>query len=228
MGQAESKAQIQKIRIFALMGTIVISALLFLIIPLTQSLSDTESEVIEYRKMVMALPPPPAFEPPQDELNKLEEEFEPEPPELENQVEDIPINQLEYSLSPGMGVALAMGVPNVPVVEKMDVVADIEKIFNFDELVNVPTLVNAQMIRADFPSELARRGIKKATVTFEILIDKTGKVKVDRVLSTTYDHPKLRRAAEKAVSQARFSITKINGQPVIVRGRFPITLQAPR
>ena len=143
-------------------------------------------------------------------------------------VQDIPISQLELSLAPGMGVPLTMGIPNVPVVGNLDVVADIEKIFNFDELVQVPTLLNAQMIRADFPRELARRGVKEALINLEILIDKTGKVKVNRILSISYDHPKLREAATKAATQARFSITKVNGRPVTVRGRFPITLQAPR
>ncbi len=210
------------------MGAMLISLGLFLVIPLTQALNDADQQIVEYRKMQLALPPPPAFEPPPEDANQILEQIDPEPPEMEQPLENIPIHQLDFSLNPGMGVALAMGTPNVPVVEKLDVVTDIEKIFNFDELVQVPSLLNAQMIRADFPRELARRGIKEANINLEILIDKTGRVEVTRVLSASYDHPKLREAAKKAASQARFSITRINGRPVIVRGRFPITLQAPR
>lgn len=216
------------IRFLAGVGSLLISSGLFLVIPLTQSLDDFDKDIVEYRAMQVALPPPPAFEPPPEDTNRILEEIESEPPVMEQPLEDIPVQQLEFSLAPGMGVALAMGTPNIPVVQKMNVVADIERIFNFDELVRVPTLLNAQMIRADFPSELARRGIKQATIHLEILIDKTGRVKVEKIISASHDHPKLREAAKKAASQARFSISKINGDPVTVRGRFPITLQAPR
>ena len=106
----------------------------------------------------------------------------------------------------------------------MDVISDIEWIFNFDELVQVPTLLNGHMIRAEFP----RNGLQEATVQLEILIDTSGRVKVGRILSLTYDHPKLIAAAKKAATQARFSITEMDGRPVTVRGHFPITLQAPR
>lgn len=158
----------------------------------------------------------------------LEEVFETASPSMEKPLEDIPIQQLELSLSPGMGVPLAMGLPSLPDIGEGDLTAEIERIFNFDELDRVPTLLNARMIRAEFPRDLARKGVRKARVELEILIDKRGRVQVTRILSSTHDHAQLKEAARKAGSQARFSVTKVDGQPVTVRGRFPIALQAPR
>ena len=222
------EAKKNSIRGLAAGGALLTSTGLFLVIPLTQNLNDTEKERVEYRTMLMAPPPPPAFIPPAEEVSDMDVDLQPVVSKMERPVEEIPIRQLELSLAPGMGVALSMGIPNIPSIDKIDVLADIEKVFNFDELVQVPTLLNGQMIRADFPRELSRRGLKEARINLEILIDKTGKVTVNRILSISFDHPRLREAARKAASQARFSITRVNGRPVNVRGSFPMTLQAPR
>lgn len=222
------EAKKNSIRGLAAGGALLISTGLFLVIPLTQNLNDTEKERVEYRTMLMAPPPPPVFIPPVEEVSDMDVDLQPVVSKMERPVEEIPIRQLELSLAPGMGVALSMGIPNIPSIDKIDVLADIEKVFNFDELVQVPTLLNGQMIRADFPRELSRRGLKEARINLEILIDKTGKVTVNRILSISFDHPRLREAARKAASQARFSITRVNGRPVNVRGSFPMTLQAPR
>ena len=216
------------IRGLAAGGALLISTGLFLVIPLTQNLNDTEKDSVEYRTMLMAPPPPPAFIPPSEEVSDMEIDLQPVIPKMERPVEEVPLRQLELSLAPGMGVALSMGIPNIPTINGIDTLADIEKVFNFDELLQVPTLLNGQMIRADFPRELARRGLKEARINLEILIDKTGKVTVNRILSISFAPPRLREAAKKAASQARFSITKVNGRPVTVRGSFPMTLQAPR
>ena len=217
------------IRPLAAIGATLISSGLFLLIPLTQTLNTPGKEIVEYRTVIKSLlPPPPDLVPPTDTPQELEVDIVRELPKMENPVEEIPVHQLELSLAPGIGVALTMGLPNMPMVEKLDIIADIERVFNFDELIEIPTLLNSQMIRADFPTELKKRGVKEATIILEILIDKTGKVRVNRILSSSYNHPKLVEAAKKAASQARFSVTKVKGQPVRVRGRFPITLRAPR
>ena len=227
MTQAAAQWTFRGRRLLALAAAIFMSGLLFLVIPMTQYLNDPNNEIVSYRKMIVAMPPPPSIPPP-PEIEPEVEELEPEPPTLEQQFFDVPIQQLGLSLSPGIGVALAMGVPSVPRIETVDVAADIERIFNFDELSQVPTLLNAQMIRADFPRELSRQGVRQAKVVLEILIDERGRVRVTRVLSASHQHPKLHASARKAASQARFSVTKVDGRPVTVRGRFPIALQAPR
>lgn len=215
--------------LFAFLGALVLAAVLFLIIPLTQALNYVDPDPIVYREMVLAAPPPPPqMPPPPEELTSHEVTVEPEPPQMEQQVEDVPIQRIALDLSPGMGVALNMGMPNMPAVEKVDLVAEIEKIFNFDELAQPPNIINGRMIRVEYPRALARRGIKEVKVVLEILIDKTGRVKVEKMLSTTFDHELVRVAARRAAEQARFTVTKVSGRAVAVRGRFPLTLQAPR
>jgi TonB family protein len=211
----------------ALVGAMLLAVGLFLVIPLTQALQSGSRDTLVYREMVLASPPPPQMPPVPEEQKSYEEEMKPEPPELERQLEDIPVQQLQLSLAPGMGVPLSMGVPSMPQVEKIDTVAEIEKIFNFDELVQPPNVINADMIRTDYPRELTRRGIREAKVVLEVLIDKTGRVRVERIVSISHEHPKLREAARRTAEQARFTVTRVDGRPVVVRGTFPLTLQAP-
>lgn len=213
----------------ALLAAVVMAAGLFLIIPLTQSLNAKQEATLTYREMVLATPPPPPKIPPPPETRSTSSaSVDPEPPQMENQVEDIPVQRLELSLRPGMGVALNMGMPSMPSVGKVDTVAEIEKIFNFDELAQPPSVINGSMIRVDYPPELTRRGVREATVVMEITIDKSGRVSVNEILSSTYEHPRLQEAARRAAEQIRFTVTKVNGRAVTVRGRFPMTLQSPR
>ncbi len=213
---------------FAFLGAVVLAAVLFMIIPLTQALNYVNPDLVTYRETVLAAPPPPPkMPPPPEELTSHEVTVEAEPPQMEQQVEDVPIQQISLDLSPGMGVGLNMGMPSMPTVAKVDMVAEIEKIFNFDELAQPPSIINSRMIRIEYPRALTRRGIKEVKVELEILIDKTGRVKVEKMISTTYEHELIWTAARRAAEQARFTITKIDGRAVVVRGRFPLTLQAP-
>lgn len=222
------KSGSQNVRFWAFLGTLLISSILFLLIPLTQGLNDPQVDVLEYRKVELVSPPPPEFDPPEVEPKDTATEMLEEEIQLEKQIEDIPLQKIEFSLNPGMGVGLAMGRVNMPQIATYNVTSDIEKIFDFDELVQPPTLLNANEIRMHFPKELLRRRIRQVAVTLQIQIDKTGRVSVNKVLDSSYSHPSVREAATKVAVQARFSITQVNGKPVTVKGRFPITLQAPR
>lgn len=212
----------------ALLLAVGLAVGLFLIIPLTQALESQPAEIVTYRQTSLSMPPPPQIPPEPEETRAQHETESPKPPEMEQAVEDVPVQQLQLSLAPGMGVALTMGVPAMPQVEQVDTVGEIEKIFNFDELAQTPSIINGDMIRMDYPRELARRGVREARVELEVLIDKTGRVTVERVVSMSYEHPRLAEAARRAAEQARFTITRVNGRAVAVRGRFPLTLQSPR
>ena len=198
---------------------------LFLVIPLTQTIQGVPAAVLDYREMV-TLPPPPdppilEEEPPAQRAEEALTEFEQEPPSME-------LSQLEVSLNPGIGEALSMGVQSMRFDVDLDVVAAIQDVFDFDELAQPPSLVNARQIRLKFPPELARRGVKEVKVLVEILIDRDGKTKPVRVISSSVTHPKVDQEALRAVRQARFTVTKVDGRAVQVRARFPLTLRAPR
>jgi len=76
---------------------------------------------------------------------------------------------------------------------------------------------------ATFPSILARKGVARGTVTFEVELSTSGSVNVRRVISST--HPELISAARRVASGARFTPPKKNGQPVRAIMRWPIVIE---
>ncbi len=212
--------------LLALAGAVFLAALLFLIIPISQALQDSDIQTVILREIeptVLTPPKPPIIE----EKRQIEKtpdklpELEPEPPELE-------LSQLELSLNPGVGEALSMGVQAGTFEVNVDAIGDIEKIFDFAELERPPDLINGRMIEPKFPPELERRGVKEVKLTLEILIDQKGKARFQKILAASHSHPKLDQEARRLGNLLRFTITKVDGQPVKVRAKFPFTLQSPR
>ena len=116
----------------ALAGAVFLAALLFLIIPISQALQDSDIQTVilrEVEPVVLTPPKPPVIE----EKRQIERtpdkipELEPEPTELE-------LSQLELSLNPGVGEVLSMGVQAGDFQVQVDAIGDIEKIFDFAEL----------------------------------------------------------------------------------------------
>ncbi len=210
----------------ALVGAVLLAALLFLIIPVSQALQDIDVETKTYREVPVVVLPPP--DPPMlEEERQIEEtsdtipELEPEPPQLE-------LSQLELSLNPGIGEALSMSVQGGAFGVEIDVMGDLDEIFDFADLAQPPTLLNGRSLNPEFPWELERRGIREIKMDLEILIDKKGKSHFQKILSTSHQHPKLEQEARRMGNQARFTVTIVEGQPVKVRAKFPITLSPPR
>jgi len=209
----------------ALVGALFMTIGLFLIIPFTQVIQGVPVETVSYRK-VLVMPPPP--EPPVIEEEVQVKDVRDAVTELKNDPPAMELSQLEVSLDPGMGEALSMGVQSMDFDLEMDVVAAIKEIFDFDDLKEPPTLINARQIRLRFPPDLARRGVKEVKVVVEILIDKAGRTRPVKVVSSSYADPKVDQEAMRAVRQARFTVTQIDGRAVQVRARFPLSLRAPR
>jgi len=76
---------------------------------------------------------------------------------------------------------------------------------------------------ASFPSSLARQGITRGTVTFEVELSTSGSVSIRRVVSST--HPELVASARRVASGARFTPPRKNGQPVKAIMRWPIVIE---
>jgi hypothetical protein len=76
---------------------------------------------------------------------------------------------------------------------------------------------------ASFPSSLARKGVTRGTVTFEVELSTSGSVSIRRVVSAT--HPELVTPARRVASGARFTAPKRNGQAVKAIMRWPIVIQ---
>jgi len=228
MKQDFPKSSSPIVPLLALLGACVLAVGLFLLVPLTQAMEAEPTDIVYQRSAPHAPPPPPRTPPPPEEVEPEEMLIQPKPPVLEQEAMDVETTQLELSLAPGMGVPLRMGVPNMPTIQKLNTVQEIKDIFNFDEVDNPPSPLNAGQIRVDYPRELSRRGIFRISVVLEVIIDKTGKLKVKRLISSSYKHPKVEIIATRTAEQIRFTISKKNGRPVSVLGRFPLELEDPR
>ena len=76
---------------------------------------------------------------------------------------------------------------------------------------------------ATFPSSLARQGVSRGTVVFEVELSTSGSVSVRRVVSST--HPELVAPARHVAASARFTPPKRNGEAVKAIMRWPIIIE---
>lgn len=76
---------------------------------------------------------------------------------------------------------------------------------------------------ATFPSSLARQGVSRGTVVFEVELSTSGSVSVRRVVSST--HPDLVAPARRVAASARFTPPKRDGQAVKAIMRWPIIIE---
>lgn len=209
----------------ALIGAFVMAAGLFLMIPLTQTLDAQPREILEYREVAVAAPPPPKAPPPPNSSENSVQET-PQKPQLDQSKPQMELSQLEISLNPGMGASLSMGVQQMQFDTQIDVVAEIERIFEFEELTQPPRIINQSQLRYRFPPDLARRGVREVKVVLEIIIEESGKTDVRKILSSTHPGSSADEEARSVAARARFTITKIDGNPVKVRAKFPLVLKS--
>lgn len=206
----------------ALLGAIVLTLLLFAIIPLTQYLQSNQEKVLEIREVVSIDPPPPVAPPPPEEPPPPTEQAP--TPKLEQVVQDIPINQLELSLDAGFGDAIAMGVPSASFSIKSDLVDDIKKLFTFDDIDERPRIISS--VATQFPRSLIRRRIYEGKVVMLIEIDTKGTPRLLRIISST--QPELEAVARQTIKRTKFTVSKRNGVPVVVQGEQAMIFKAPR
>lgn len=93
--------------------------------------------------------------------------------------------------------------------------------YNANELDGTPRLLRHGS--ASFPSSLARKGVTRGSVTFEVELSTSGSVSIRRVVSST--HPELVASARRVASGARFTPPRKNGQPVKAIMRWPIVIE---
>ena len=196
--------------------------LVFLIIPLTQTIQSKAPETIDIREVLVMKPPTPA-EPPRSAESPPVEEQTPKPAFQKQLTQPSPA-QLELSLNPGIDEALAIGLTSAGFETETDAVSDIKKLFTFKDLSEAPRIINYPKIQ--FPNELIRRGITEGRVVALIEIDEQGRAEIVRVNSST--HPLLIKEAEEIIRQAQFTKPLIDGVPQRVRGEWPISLRAPK
>tara|TARA_B100000212_G_scaffold341812_1_gene326189 strand:+ start:266 stop:976 length:711 start_codon:yes stop_codon:yes gene_type:complete len=208
------------VKIWAFFGAFFLATVLFLIIPMTQMLDSPDRADITLREMNLAELVPPR---PQLTRDPIEPKNEVRLPELQESFQELNLNELELSLNPGIGDALAMGVGSISLEEQVDILEQIQQVFQFSDLESIPSMIASP--RFDYPQSLIRQGIRKGTVDLLIRIDKKGNASVLQVVSSP--HNELTRVAKRLVERSRFTTPKIDGVPVTVDGNLPLTLESP-
>ncbi len=214
-------------------GALLLASLLFLLIPATQMLPDEREEILLMREMDRISIPPISSQPPPPQLEEemVLELDQPTPEVLFDQAmnpgSQAPVlNALPLSYSPGGGDSVLMGAPLAEIQTGVNIAGagiDFSKVFSFGDLRENPRILHVPAVR--FPDSLIRRGVRRGEVVLLIEIDPDGKARVERVISCS--HPELESLAIDTVHRSRFTIPRVEGRAVRVKGRWPLVFHAP-
>lgn len=216
-GFRSSRSGTRFIRLYLWGGGILMTLAALLILPLTQTLSEVSPDrmfrEISTANIAPPEPPPPEPPPPPEEEQQDEVEDIEQPPPPMN------ISQLEASLNPGIGGALAGAFDLGSWGVMPDTAAELG-IFSIEDLDRRPR--RTRTVMPNYPLELQAEGVE-GVVRLIVLIDEQGNVTVEGVESS--DHPALVQLARQAVSRWRFDPPMRGGQPVRARYIQPIPFQ---
>jgi len=219
MPQVYKRSQQKGSRPLGLIGGIVVSALLFLAIPLTQIFTEYDKVNNEIMPIEVAPPPPPP--PPEEPPPPLEPEEEPPPPEFEPPPPPITLEQLEVALEAGLGEGIGgdFVMPNLEI--KGEDLGSLD-IFDISDLDQKPTVV--RQIAPMYPPNARQQGLS-GYVRVSFVIDQNGAVISVRVISSSdsiFESPTI-----DAIRQWRFTPGEKNGRVVTTRAetRVPYTIQ---
>jgi len=196
-------------------GAAASTLVFFLVLPLTQAITEPASADVSLRTFEAAsLPPPPP--PPQEEPEEEPEEEEP-PPELAEEAPPLDLSMLELALEPGgFGDGYLAGDFEL----KLNVVAgagDGSALFDLPDLDQEPRPIYQ-------PGPILTPQVRKkgaGTVWVIFIVDERGRVETPKVQSSP--DPVFERPALAAVSQWKFEPGKRKGEPVRSRSRVAIT-----
>jgi protein TonB len=196
---------------------VTFASVLFLLMALAQMLGEAtvpENEIVE---TLVAYTPP--------EIEEIEEEAPPPPeeeeapPELEAAPPMLSLAQLDIALNPGTGGSLA-GDFQMPTISTSAAALGTEDFVDFSELDQTPRPINGNRC-LKLPRRLSRKKAK-GTVNLMLTIDETGRVLDAEVGSSNL--PDFENFYVGAVQNCTFSPPTRQGQPVQVRGLFPLTV----
>lgn len=204
-------------RVLVAAGAVALTLVFFLILPLTQAISQSpESDLVLQTVDTADIPPPPQME------EEPEEEPEPEekPPELLEDAAPLDLSQLELALNPGFDSGWMTGDFAVKLNTGGGGAAEVEGLFSVADLDQKPRVVYQ-------PSPMLDSKIRKrapGTVQVLFVVNQQGKVDQPTVQSST--DPVFEAPALAAVKQWKFEPGKRKGQAVRFRMRVPITFPA--
>jgi protein TonB len=200
-----------------LAAALVVSALLFMVLPVLQVITKPLTRDLTIRTVEVAnVPPPPP--PPMEEPEEPEPEEEPPPPPAAD-AQPLDLSQLELALNPGDG-GFGSGDFAINLQGVTGNSEEVDAIFSLSDLDQKPRVVYQPA--PIYPPELARKNMQ-GTVYILFIVDRAGRTRDLKVQKST--HPAFNGPALKAVKQWKFEPGKRKGQPVQFRMRVPITFQ---
>ncbi len=201
--------------ILVVIGAVLLTSILFLILPLTQAISKPPRADVQLADFDAAnIPPPPP--PIEDEPEEPESE-DVEPPKLE---EDLPLpdlSQLELAMNPGLGDGLLGGDFTINLDKAISGKKDIDALFSLSDLDQPPRVIH----QTQPVLTAAIRKKAPGTVWIAFVVNDRGRAEAPKVMSSSdavFD-----QAALKAVMQWKFEPGKRKGKPVRFRMRVPFT-----
>ena len=215
MDRSSSSPRRIGVRILALLGACLITASLFLVLPLIQAITETplDSQMLLATTDVSLPPPPP---PPDMEEPEPEPEEEP-PPEMAEESEPLDLSMLELALDGGVGDGWMGGDFAVSLGNLGDSAAEVQELFSLAELDQQPRIVHQTQPVLD--AKARKRTPGQVVVIF--IVDAQGRVeqaKVQRSSDPIFERPTL-----NAVKQWKFEPGLRNGRAVSSRMMIPIT-----
>jgi protein TonB len=193
-------------------GALLITLLVFLVLPLTQLVSSYAKSELFITKVdtTVVQAPPPAVE---TQPPPPEEEPPPEPPpDLSDETQPMTIT-VDLDVAVGSGGALAMtGLGG-----GADAARDLAQALDVSDLDKPPTLIAA--VPPSYPAEL-RRARVEGVVSLVFMLTETGVVEDARVESSS--RPEFERPALEAIRRWRFKPGMKDGEAVKTYMRQPI------
>ena len=193
---------------------IIISGLLFLMIPLTQIFNDFDKNPEQIETINVAPPPPPP--PPEDPPEPPPPEEEEPPPELNTPPPPISLDQLDMALNPGTGGSMA-GDFALPTLDLGSSDLGGLEIFELGDVDSPPQ--PRTKIEFSYPTSAKRKGIT-GVVKVEYIVNQNGRV--DNITIVESPDRSLSKATEDVLRRARFEPASKGGTAVKVRMRAAI------
>lgn len=214
----KSKAILKKLshNLLVLAGAVTLTLLVFLVLPLMQTISKPPASDLIVQNMDIAVkaPPPP---PPEEEIKEEPEPEEPTP-ELMEEAPPLDLSQLELALNPGFSDGWMSGDFTVNL-KTMESEKDegLDSLFSMADLDQKPRLVYQ-------PGPILSSQVRRkapGTVYVLFIVNKKGRVENPKIQSSS--DPVFERPALSTVKKWKFEPGKRKGEPVRFRMRVPIT-----
>jgi periplasmic protein TonB len=206
-------------RVAPYIGSLGLTAALFLSLPLMQWASDRDQISLEPIQTSFAISAPPS--PPLVETPEIEEDEKEEDIELEKETMQLSIYQINLALNAGNG-GMGGATLNVGSFQPDEGFGD-DLVFDIADLDEKPDPI--YRIAPKYPPQLKRMGIQ-GRVFLIFLVDENGNVGSVRVLEPP--HPDFSESALETIRTWKFNPGKREGKPVKTRVRIPLSFAIQR